>query len=267
MTWTTPLRFKTDNGLAVSAIGKGPLLVLLHGVGLRSESWRELTEVLSGNFSIQAIDLPGHGESESLGLKSPTLEDYSDTVTAYLETLDHPVFLTGHSMGAMITLDIAIRYPHRIKHIAALNAIHERSEIASDAVKKRADALKGLSQNDLNTDITLARWFGDEPTGALFEAAQSCRKWLHETSISEYQKAYKVFAHHKGLSSSDLAQLNRPALFITGADDPNSTPDMSRQMAELAPMGTSKIIAGAAHMMPMTHAADVAAALIEHSKG
>ena len=52
-----------------------------------------------------------------------------------------------------------------------------------------------------------------------------------------------------------------PALFVTGAEEPNSTPQMSRDMAKITPQGHSYIVEGAAHMAPMTHAAEIAAEL------
>jgi len=239
-------------------------MVLLHGVGLRSESWRNLIGLLQGKFSIYAIDLPGHGQSQGLTSETLTLENYSDSIAAYLKSFQTPIYLIGHSMGALIALDIAIRFPTLVKGVAALNTIYQRSDKAAKAVQTRAAALMDLSQNDLNTDVTLTRWFGDSPSGDALIAAQSCKAWLHETPISEYRNAYHIFAHHDGVRPQQLAQLNIPALFITGADEPNSTPQMSRDMAKRALMGTAKIISGAAHMMPMTHAPELANILEEH---
>lgn len=267
MTWTTQQRFRTGYGLSGYHTGDGPALILLHGVGLRSEAWNGLSEYLRDSFSIFAIDLPGHGDSESLGAAASTLEDYANVIAAYLKSFGRPVSLAGHSMGAMIALDIAMRFPDRVKSIAALNAIYRRSDIASKAVKARAEALKGISKNDLNTDVTLMRWFEESPAEEATQAAQACKTWLHETSMPEYQRAYDIFAHHDGPTSAQLGELQAATLFITGADEPNSTPNMSRAMADIAPLGTAKIIPGAAHMMPMTHAKQVAAALKHHFIG
>lgn len=267
MIWTTPRRFKTNNGLAVSKLGVGPVLILLHGVGLKADAWKPLAELLKIDFNVHAIDLPGHGDSQGLNLDTPRLTDYSDPIVTYIKTLETPVYLAGHSMGAMIALDIAIRFPDLIKSVVALNAIYQRSAEAAHAVQARAASLKDLSQADLNTDATLKRWFGDSPSGEGLEAAQFCKTWLHETSITQYQQAYEIFAHHDGATQNQLSQLNLPALFITGSEEPNSTPTMSHKMAELSPLGIAKIIPGAAHMMPMTHATDVATILTHHFKG
>jgi pimeloyl-ACP methyl ester carboxylesterase len=72
-----------------------------------------------------------------------------------------------------------------------------------------------------------------------------------------------VFANEDGPADTGLATLQCPALFITGADEPNSTPAMSAAMAKLTPNGRAVIVAGAAHMLPMTHAAEVNTALID----
>ena len=267
MTWTTQPRFKTRNGLSGYQIGSGPALMLLHGVGLRAEAWNGVSNYLRHDYCIYAIDLPGHGESESLAGAAPGLEDYSNVIADYLKDFERPVHLAGHSMGAMIALDIATRFPNRVKSIAALNAIYGRSDAASIAVKARASALKAIRQNNLNTDVTMTRWFGDSPAPKVLMTTKACNRWLHQTLISEYQKAYQVFAHHDGLSSDQLLNLPMPALFLTGSDEPNSTPQMSLEMARIAPLGTAKIIEDAAHMMPMTHAEQVAINFKNHFKG
>lgn len=73
-------------------------------------------------------------------------------------------------------------------------------------------------------------------------------------SPAGYKMAYDVFAGEAGASAQALSGLACPALFMTGCDEPNSTPDMSRAMAELVPQGRAQVIEHAAHMMPMTHA-------------
>lgn len=261
MSWTNRHKLKTENGLAVFTSGNGPALILLHGVGLRSEAWRDIFDFLCPFFTVHAIDLPGHGESEGFELSNPKLANYSDLIGQYLKSIEQPVCLAGHSMGAMIALDLAARMPVQITKVAALNAVYQRSPKARIAVQTRANSLKDTKQTDLNTDVTIRRWFGKAPERDNLRAAELCRQWLHETPIQQYYQAYHVFAYHEGPSAGELESLQARALFITGSEEPNSTPDMSREMARLAPNGTARIISGAAHMMPMTHAVEVASAL------
>lgn len=264
MTSTTPQPFSTANGLAGLKTGTGPNLVLLHGVGLRSAAWLPLMEQIKDRFTLYAIDMAGHGDSEALDISSPDLQDYSKLVADYLESFQEPIYLAGHSMGAMIALDVAIHRPERISRLAALNAVYRRSDAAKMAVQARAADLQHLVQAELNTDATLSRWFGDNPAGDKLNASIDCKTWLHRTPIAQYRKAYHVFAHHDGPSPAQLEQLPMPALFMTGADEPNSTPDMSQNMAQITPFGRAHIVQGAAHMMPMTHAQEVASILKSH---
>ncbi len=252
MTWTT--RPRSEFG-ALRAIrqGQGPKIVLLHGVGLRSEAWGAQLEQLVERYEIIAPDMAGHGESKPLQ-GDISLERYSDLVA---DALDGDAIVVGHSMGAMVALDLASRYSSKVRGVVALNAIFERSAEASKAVQARAKALAldGIS----DPTPTLSRWFDDLHSS---EAVASS-SWLRSVDPLGYQAAYSIFAQCDGPSRKALGSLSMPALFMTGALEPNSIPEMSRAMAALAPRGRAMIVEGAAHMMPMTHAAQVNAAILE----
>ncbi len=251
MTWTTLPRSKPAN-MAYVQRGVGPHVLLIHGVGLRAEAWAAQIASLSSSYQVTACDLPGHGQSEALEIERPNLSDYTDAVA---QLITEPTVVIGHSMGAMIAFECA---SHRnVIGVAALNAIFERTPQAHEAVRNRAETLSDTQSSDPTG--TLQRWFSDLTT----PEAQACEDWLGQVSPRAYKKAYTVFAAENGPSRDGLRQMTHPALFITGADEPNSTPDMSRTMANLCPNGQAIILEGAAHMMPMTHAQQVNDHLIE----
>ncbi|WP_299046112.1 alpha/beta hydrolase [uncultured Tateyamaria sp.] len=242
MTWTT--RQRSDLGpLAAVVAGQGPDIVLLHGVGLRAEAWNAQIDALAGHCRVSAIDLPGHGRSVRLTAPSG-VADYTDAVASCLAG---PALIVGHSFGAMIALDMAARHPRRVLAVVALNAIKGRSPTAAQAVQSRAANLDGTTNPDPGP--TLHRWFG----ATVSPERTACEAWLTQTDPAGYKSAYTVFANADGPTDADLRALGCPALFATGADEPNSTPAMSHHMAELAPHGRALIVAGAAHMMPVTH--------------
>ncbi|MEX3016182.1 alpha/beta fold hydrolase [Gymnodinialimonas hymeniacidonis] len=239
MTWTT--RPRSDlSGLACIRAGDGPQVVLLHGVGLRSEAWNAQIDALSATHSVIAIDMPGHGETPFTDF---TIETQAAQI---LRAIDGPFTAIGHSMGAMIAVELARQAPTRIKAVAALNAIFERTPEAHQAVQSRAASLDGPS----NPAPTLDRWFGYTPS----PERTACETWLRDVDPAAYKHAYTLFAASNGPSRNTLRTLFCPALFLTGGDEPNSTPKMSHTMAALAPKGRAEIIRNAAHMMPMTHA-------------
>ena len=256
MTWTPLLRSEGAAGLSCHVTGKGPLMVLIHGVGLRSDAWGGLLPMLEGHFRCVAVDMPGHGQSRPASSDASDLATYTARIAAFLEPFGRPAAVVGHSMGAMIALDLAIRRPELVTSVVALNAIFQRDEAARDAVTARAASLSDHAVAD--PAAPLDRWFGTSPTGPVREARDACEGWLKNCDPKGYAAAYRVFAAHDGPDPDDLARLHCPALFITGEDEPNSTPAMSRQMAELAPQGQAHVIPGAAHMAPMTHSAQIA---------
>lgn len=250
MTWTTRPRSRIGSTAFIQA-GDGPRLVLIHGVGLRAEAWNGQVFGLARAFDVVAPDLAGHGESDGFA-EEPTLQAFSDRLAGLLH---RDTVLVGHSMGAMIALDLAIRSPYKVCGVMALNAIFRRPESARASVRQRAGQLDGVHVPD--PEPTLVRWFGDRAS----PERNACAGWLRSVDPAGYRHAYKVFASEDGPSDDGLRSLTCPALFMTGGEEPNSTPAMSEAMAALASDGRCRVLAGAAHMMPMTHAAEVTAAI------
>mgnify|MGYP001799551637 FL=1 len=258
MIWTTQPRSEVPGGLAARQIGDGPPLILIHGVGLRAEAWAGVMPQLSAQFAVSAVDMPGHGGSP-LG-KARELTDYVSRFVDYVQSLDQRVFVAGHSMGALIALELAAQFPDRVAGVAALNAIYRRTPDAALAVQARANALNAEAR--ASAEPTLERWFGRNPTVWDADAANACRTWLNSVDLEGYAAAYRIFAYHDGPDDMALKNLRMPVIFQTGSHDPNSTPEMSKTMASLAPVGRADVVAGAAHMMPMTHPGAVANALL-----
>ena len=250
MTWTTQPRSSLGD-LAAIVTGNGPRVVLIHGVGLRAEAWRPIIDDLAIDFEVVAPDLPGHGASPFAGVYG-TITDYA----AALDTaLTDGCVVVGHSMGAMLSLELATTYGDRVAVVCALNGIFEREEDAAEAVQARANDLNG--ENVPDPLPTLSRWFADVES----EQRAACEAWLRAVSPRGYQAAYRVFAHANGPTREQLSALAMPALFMTGGREPNSTPAMSHAMAALAPKGRAEIVEDAAHMLPMTHPNRVTQAL------
>ena len=88
--------------------------MLIHGVGLRAEAWNAQITALSQRYLVQAVDMPGHGESDGSDLQS--LAEFTDAIAA---GIDSPALVMGHSMGAMIALDLASRYPSLVTGVVA----------------------------------------------------------------------------------------------------------------------------------------------------
>ena len=263
MTSITLPRSESNNGLAYYHAGSGPAIVLVHGVGLRAEAWAHQINVLSRHYSVYAVDMPGHGESDLSAAKSMTLQGYVDAIASWVEQqLPTPVIIMGHSMGAMIALKFASRYPHLCSGVAALNAIYRRSDKARNAVQQRAREMVENPQLD-RVSAPIARWFNPQPEGLEKDMAELCRHWLSIAPAAGYAQAYQIFGLEDGPADDELAGLQIPAMFITADGDNNSSGLMSQQMAEQCPLGQFAVIKDARHMVQMTHPDDVNPLLTE----
>jgi magnesium chelatase accessory protein len=117
-------RFVTAAGIRwhVQEQGDGPVLVLVHGTGASSHSWRDLLAALSRQFRVILMDLPGHGFTDGVPSARCSLEGMSDSVAALLRALQvSPEVCAGHSAGATILCRMALSGQISPRLIASLN--------------------------------------------------------------------------------------------------------------------------------------------------
>lgn len=256
MTPKIPPRSRTAHGAAFVAVGRGEPLVLLHGVGLRLEVWGPQIAALSSTRRIVALDLPGHGESAPLadGARVPEFVRWFGEVVDDLELPRCSV--AGHSMGALIALGAALEHPARVERVALISAVFRRSAAARRAVVERAAMLEA---GQVDVEAPLERWFGADDGPARAET----RRLLHQADRAGYAAAYRAFAEGDDVYADRIGEVRVPALFLTGAEDPNSTPEMSRAMAAAAPRGRAVVLPAERHMVGLTAPEAVNAALSE----
>lgn len=263
MTSITLPRSKSSTGIAYHQMGEGEqTVVLIHGVGLRLESWLQQFDAVSEQATVYAIDMPGHGESDCLADEQPDLPHYVAQIKQFIETIiAKPVVIMGHSMGAMIALALADALGAQCRGVVALNAVYRRSDEAKQAVKARAEAMNRDISN-VSPCAPIARWFSEAPSEHEAEMATWCRQWLEQANPRGYAQAYSVFAREDGPSDALLSSLQMPALFLTGDGDKNSSGVMSRQMAAQVKHGQAMVVEDARHLVQLTHAAVVNQALL-----
>jgi len=221
--------------------------VLLHGVGMRAEAWQTQIAALSSAMRVIALDLPGHGDTPALA-GSPDLRDFVAWFARVADELHLVRFsLAGHSMGALIAAGYAVTYPQRLQRLALLNAVYRRDAAARAAVLDRAAQIQNGS---FDRTAPLARWFApDEQQSAAYQAVQ---QFLQRVDKSGYAAAYRAFADGDAVYADDFARIRCPALFLTGADDQNSTAQMAQAMAEAAAQGRAVVINHHRHMVNLT---------------
>ncbi len=111
----------SDCEVAYFEFGRGPVLLLLHGLGASHFCWRRLVPLLAKEFRVIVIDLPGFGlSSKDLNI-SYALEPQTKRLVEFLTQLQlGPVCLVGSSMGGLIGLHLAAQHPQRISGLVVL---------------------------------------------------------------------------------------------------------------------------------------------------
>lgn len=102
--------------------GEGETIVLIHGFLESLTIWESFGQELERDFHVITIDLPGHGQSETLADVHP-MELMADLVHDILVTnnVDRCMML-GHSMGGYVTLAFAARYPRMLAGICLFHS-------------------------------------------------------------------------------------------------------------------------------------------------
>lgn len=123
-------------------------VVFIHGVGQDHTVWvLPMRYFARHGRNVVAVDLPGHGRSEGPPLES--IEAMADWVIQILDELSvERAALVGHSMGSLVALDAAGRFPERVRSlvmVAVSVPLAVSGELMGAAVDGSHDALDMLT--------------------------------------------------------------------------------------------------------------------------
>lgn len=126
-------------------VGQGNTVVLLHGFLESMEIWKKFSKVLSNEFQVISIDLPGHGKSSCIA-QTHSMDYMAKSVKAVLEFLKiNSCVMIGHSMGGYVTLAFAEKYPEVLK---GFGMFHSQAGSDTAEAKKNRDRTIQLIEND-----------------------------------------------------------------------------------------------------------------------
>jgi pimeloyl-ACP methyl ester carboxylesterase len=207
----------------VEQAGKGEAVVLLHGFGASSYSWRKVLPDLAQRFHVVAIDLNGFGYTERLADPSAyTREGQERLILGVLDVLhiDRAHFV-GHSYGGGLAQFVVSRHLERVRSLvlvdssAATYPDDRRSRLAlirpfNNFVLSRALRVEFIRKS-------LAHSFADESL-ATPELAQA---YLDRVQIEGERAAYYGLTARLGPKGPpvNLADLRVPTLIVWGARD------------------------------------------------
>src|SRR3989475_699879 len=123
--------------LAFDSIGHGrdPVVLLIHGWPLNRSIWSGVAaRIAAAGSRVLAPDLPGFGDSPSIGLGRATVEAYADEVAKFIGPFKaRRVAVAGHSFGGYVALALAEKRPDAV---AALGLIASRTAADSETARR-----------------------------------------------------------------------------------------------------------------------------------
>jgi pimeloyl-ACP methyl ester carboxylesterase len=259
------LRGGEVDGLALHyvAAGRGPAVVLLHGLGGFAESWRDTIEALATRATVFALDLPGFGRSAKprttyrLGYFASALHGFLDAMGIAQASL------VGHSLGGSVAVTYALTHPTRTERLAlvaglvpgfafkmslgyrliALPVVGEAlARCGSAGVYKAAVArcFHAARPGDVDflVDHDYAMRTGPEARAAWLATARHIRADFVERR-ADYRRA--------------LATLDLPVLFVHGRQDPAVTPRHAGEAAAGVPRAALRWVEACGHFPHLEH--------------
>ncbi len=214
-----------------------PPIVLLHGAGGDHLFWPPPIRRLADQ-RIFAPDLPGHGRSPGLGRQA--ISEYTAEVRRLLQALGlSTVVMVGHSMGAAIALDMAVRFPKQVLALVLVGG-GARLPVSPDLIRSTSDPAAFPEAVELLTQLSFGR------------AAGTNLKRLGANRLSQA----RPLVLHGDLLACDafdiherLRELALPALVVCGEDDKMTPPAYSAYLAQHIRGARLEILPRAGHMV------------------
>jgi 2-hydroxy-6-oxonona-2,4-dienedioate hydrolase len=236
----------TRTGLRVRVLshGRGPAVVLLHGVSESAAIWAPLFATLT-DVRLLAVDLPGHGLSGPAVFRRGQVREHAHAlIEDILDALGlEEVPVIGHSLGGMFALWHVAAGSGRISEVVAIG----EPAVAFPGVRVRMPlsllTVRGLGVAVLRSPSPrrvyrrlLALGLGPAEVAAapdsLIEVLRlSARRPQNARTVATLMHAIDRFRRPRPesvLTSAELAAITTPTIFILGSDDPYLSVERAR---------------------------------------
>jgi pimeloyl-ACP methyl ester carboxylesterase len=232
---TTATRSTLDvEGTQVSVLrgGSGPPLLFLHGSDSFTE-WQPFMQALAARFDVIVPDHPGFGESATPPWLD-TIGDLAHFYRAFIEALGlHGVVLAGHSLGAWIACELALRDAHEVRALVLVDAAGlPLTEDGIDTFMCSPDEIREASYANVTRAPALddaAR--GQQAKNALMTARVGWRPRFYDPQLAKW-----------------LHRLHVPTLVVWGAADTNFPARQAETFGAAIPGAKKLIIPDAGHL-------------------
>ena len=250
-------RFLEAGGMSwhVQVVGQGPVLLLVHGTGASTHSWRDLLPQLAGRFTVVAPDLPGHAFSGRPASDRMTLPGMASALADLMRVMDlDPRLAVGHSAGAAVLAQMALDRSIAPAGLVSLNgALLPIGGLAGQIFSPLA---KIFATSSVMPRL-FSRWANDIEVVERMLGQTGSR--LDRTGIDLYRRLARDPGHTAGalamMANWDLHPLVErlpalpvPLLLVVGSRDGSVPPDDAFRVRALVPGATVRTLKGLGHL-------------------
>jgi pimeloyl-ACP methyl ester carboxylesterase len=226
--------------------GKGPTLIVLHGLFGSIANWRPLSRKFSETYQVYTVDQRNHGRSPHSGSLNYTL--MAEDLRAFIQRHGlNSAYVLGHSMGGKTAMQFAFTYPELVDKLIIV-------DMSPRASRPRHEKILAALQN-LDLDVAKNR---RELDGQLAQniAEPSVRQFLLMNIDSDdggrlkWRMNLKALANcYDEINKEIQAQepFTKPTLFVRGGKSDYITDEDSVAIQTLFPASKVVTIAGAGH--------------------
>lgn len=255
----------------VQVMGQGPALLLLHGTGAGSFSWRDLMPRLAQHFRVYAPDLPGHVFTGRGVASALSLRGMSEALLALTQALQlTPKAIAGHSAGAAIAADMVLRDP-RLRDTALIGLNPAWLPLPGLASWLFGPAAKLAALNPASAWLT-AKWAARP--GVVAKALAQTGSRLEAPALRCYETVFAHAGHvHSVLGmmaawdmaalAESLPRIQNPVLILVGEHDQTVPVDLARQALAVLPAARLQCQRGLGHLAHEERPQEAAEALLQ----